>query len=78
MTGRRTTRSGSAPTAGGRVTEVIPVPDGEDATMECPGCGDEHDEWEDEGTTPAGPDSPAMVDLWGCERCGYTVEGVRL
>lgn len=46
--------------------------------MHCPGCDDEHAEWTDQGTAPAGPDSPAMLDLWGCLRCGYTLEGVVL
>ena len=46
--------------------------------MLCPRCDVEHDDWGDLGTAPAGPNSPATLDLWECERCDYVLEGVRL
>ena len=48
-----------------------------DWTEECPDCGDDHDEWTDRGTA-ANYDGRTTLDLWECERCGYTLEGVRL
>ena len=49
-----------------------------DHEMLCPECDVEHSEWSDAGTTTTGPDSRGVLDLWDCERCGYTLEGVRL
>ena len=48
-----------------------------DWTEKCPDCGDDHDEWTDRGTA-ANYDGRTTLDLWECERCGYTLEGVRL
>ena len=48
-----------------------------DWAEECPDCGDDHDEWTDRGTAP-NSDGRTTLDLWECERCGYTLEGVRL
>lgn len=46
--------------------------------MECPGCEETHTDWSERGSFRAGPDSPAMVDVADCDRCGYTAEVVRL
>ena len=48
-----------------------------DGTMRCPECEVEHDEWIDAGTA-ANYDGRTTLDLWDCDRCGYTLEGVRL
>ena len=49
----------------------------DDWTERCPGCGETHADWTDAGTA-RNSDGRTMLDLWDCERCGYTVEGVRL
>ena len=46
-------------------------------TMRCPDCDIAHSEWEDRGTC-ANHDGRTTLDLWECNRCGYTLEGVRL
>jgi len=38
----------------------------------------DHDEWKDAGNARVGPNSPATLDLWECQRCDYVLEGVRL
>jgi len=43
----------------------------------CPGCGEDHADWTDEGTA-RNSDGRTMLDLWRCDRCGYMAEGVRL
>jgi len=46
-------------------------------TERCPGCGEDHGDWTDEGTA-RNSDGRTMLDLWRCDRCGYMAEGVRL
>jgi len=60
----------------GVVRNVERVEDSDDA-MRCPDCGVEHGEWTDAGTA-ANHDGRTTLDLWECDRCGYTLEGVRL
>jgi rubredoxin len=45
--------------------------------MRCPECDVAHSDWTDRGTR-ANNDARTTLDLWECERCGYTLEGVRL
>jgi rubredoxin len=45
--------------------------------MRCPECDVAHSDWTDRGTC-ANNDGRTTLDLWECERCGYTLEGVRL
>ena len=49
----------------------------DDDTMRCPECDVAHSDWKDRGTC-ANYDGRTTLDLWECERCGYTLEGVRL
>ena len=48
-----------------------------DDTTRCAECDVAHAEWEDRGTC-GNYDGRTTLDLWECERCGYTLEGVRL
>ena len=47
-------------------------------TERCPGCGEDHGDWTDEGTARNSNGRGTMLDLWRCDRCGYMVDGVRL
>ena len=49
----------------------------DDDTMRCPECDVHHAEWTDRGTC-ANHDGRTTLDLWECDRCGHTLEGVRL
>jgi len=49
----------------------------DDDTMRCPECDVAHSDWKDRGTC-ANYDGRTTLDLWECEHCGYTLEGVRL
>jgi len=53
---------------------VVAVSDG----MRCPDCDETHDDWSDAGTAATPPGYRGQYDLWDCERCGFTLEGVRL
>jgi len=46
-------------------------------TERCPACDVTHGDWTDRGTV-ANRDGRTTLDLWTCELCGFTVEGVRL
>jgi len=48
-----------------------------DHLMWCPECDVDHTEWSDAGTA-ANYDGRTTLDLWDCDRCGFTLEGVRL
>ena len=49
----------------------------DDWAQRCPGCGEDHGDWSDAGTAP-NYDGRTTLDLWECDRCGHTLEGVRL
>lgn len=43
-------------------------------SYECPHCGKTHTDYEDQGTTPAGPDARGGYELVECGNCGETIE----
>lgn len=45
---------------------------------ECPHCGEEHTEYTDEGTVPAGPDARGVLDIVKCGKCEKRIEFARL